>query len=77
MASEKLKEALRQAQDRWGKPRELPAVSLSPTNTFEALLDERIKALEKSIGEIKGRINGLLLTVVGAVVVQVVLNLLK
>lgn len=73
MASERLKEAIH----KFRKASQLPALDLAPTNTFEALLDERIKALEKALGEVKGRINGLLLTVVGAVIVEVVLKLVR
>ena len=54
-----------------------PGVDLSPASTFDALLDQRIKDLERHVGELKTRVNGLLFLVVGAVIVQVVLGLVR
>ena len=70
MASEELKRAIR----RLSRPSE-PGVDLSPQTPFEALLAERIKGLERQVDELKGRVNGLIFLVAGAVIVQVVLNL--
>ena len=43
---------------------------------FRARVDERLRALEAEIAEIKTRINGLLFFIVGTVVAQVLLRLL-
>ncbi|MBI2856275.1 MAG: hypothetical protein HYX93_05450 [Chloroflexi bacterium] len=51
-------------------------VDLSPASTFDALLDQRIRDLERHVGELKTRVNGLLFLVVGAVIAQIVLGLL-
>jgi hypothetical protein len=54
---------------------ELPAVEgLSPV-AFRAVVDERLRALERQLDEVKGRINGLLFLLAGAVATQVVLRL--
>jgi hypothetical protein len=41
------------------------------------LLAEQIKHLRAEVDELRGRVNGLLFTVIGAVVVQLVLRLLE
>ncbi len=71
MASEELKKAIRKLR----RPSEA-GVDLSPRTPFDALLAEQIKGLERQVEELKGRVNGLMLLVAGAVIVQVVLNLL-
>ena len=71
MASKELKRAIRKLR----RPPELP-VDLSPRTPFEALLSERIKGLERQVDELKGRLNGLMLLVTGAVIIQMVLKLL-
>ncbi len=50
-------------------------VDLRPDTPFDALLEERIRNLEQRVDELKSRINGLLFLVVGAVLAQVVLDL--
>lgn len=69
MSTKELREAIR----RFRKP---PAedVDLSPKSPFDALLDERLKGLERQVAELKNRVNGLLFLVMGAVIVQVVLG---
>ena len=71
MASEELKKAIEKLK----RPPE-GGVDLSPRTPFDALLAERIKGLERQVDELKGRVNGLMLLVAGAVIVQVILNLL-
>ncbi len=72
MGSEELKEAIRRL--RGPRPR---GVNLSPTSPFEALLDQRIKDMERNVSELKGRINGLVFVVVGAIIAQVILGLFR
>ena len=69
--AEELEKALRRF-------RRTPAqeVNLNPTSPFEALLNQRIQHLGKQIQKLKGRVSGLLLAIMGAVVVQLVLGLL-
>jgi hypothetical protein len=47
---------------------------LSP-GAFRAVVDERLRSLERQLDELKGRINGLLFLLAGAVATQVVLRL--
>lgn len=72
MGTKELEEAIRRLR---GPGRE--RVDTSPESTFEALLDVRLKALERQVGELRGRVNGLLFAVATAIVVQLVLGLLR
>jgi len=47
----------------------------TPSSTFEALLQERLRAVEEDLSEIRGRVNGLIFLVVGAVLVQLLLRI--
>jgi hypothetical protein len=42
---------------------------------FRAAAEQRLRALEREVAEVKGRVNGLIFVVVGAVITQVVLRL--
>ena len=42
---------------------------------FRAATEQRLRALEREVVEVKGRVNGLIFVVVGAVITQVVLRL--
>ena len=42
---------------------------------FRAATEQRLRALEREVAEVKGRVNGLIFVVVGAVITQVVLRL--
>jgi len=44
---------------------------------FRAATEERLRSLEREVAEVKGRVNGLIFVVAGAVVTQVVLKLLQ
>ncbi len=44
---------------------------------FHAVVEERLRSLEKQLDEVKSRVNGLIFLIVGVVVTQVVLGLLK
>ena len=56
-------------------PEPEPVAGLS-TAAFRAVVDERLRGLERELGELKGRINGLLFLLAGAVASQIVLRLL-
>jgi uncharacterized protein YceH (UPF0502 family) len=49
---------------------------LSEAAAFRARVEERLKALESEIAEIKTRINGLLFFIAGTVIAQALLRLL-
>ena len=42
---------------------------------FRAAVEQRLAALERDVGDLKGRINGLIFVVLAAVITQVVLRL--
>jgi hypothetical protein len=42
---------------------------------FRAATEQRLRSLEREVAEVKGRINGLIFVVGGAVITQVVLRL--
>jgi len=54
-----------------------PADALAPLAgpAFRAAVDERLRNLERQLDEVKGRINGLLFLLAGAVATQVVVRL--
>ena len=52
------------------------AAAAAATAVFRTAVEERLKALEAEVAEIKGRLNGLLFLVAGAVLTQVALRLL-
>jgi len=41
---------------------------------FRAVVEQRLRSLERDIGEMKGRLNGLIFLVIGTVITQVVLK---
>ena len=47
---------------------------LSP-ETFRAVVDERLRSLEHQLQEVKGRVNGLIFLLAGAVATQFILRL--
>ena len=62
--------ALRQAQD------ERAAAGLSQA-AFRAVVEERLRGLDRQLDEVKGRVNGLLFLLAGSVAAQIVLGLAK
>ncbi len=44
---------------------------------FRAVTEQRLAALEREVAEVKGRVNGLIFVVAGAVIAQVVLKLVQ
>ena len=62
--------ALRQAQT------EEPADGLAQA-AFRAVVEERLRGLDRQLEEVKGRVNGLLFLLAGSVAAQIVLGLAK
>lgn len=52
-------------------------IDISPGCAFGVVVEERLKEMERQLGDVKDRVNGLIYLVVGAVVVEVVLRLMK
>jgi hypothetical protein len=44
---------------------------------FRALVEQRLFALEEQLGELKGRVNGLIFLVAGTALTQVIIRLLQ
>ena len=44
---------------------------------FRAATEQRLRALEREVAEVKGRVNGLIFVVAGAVITQLVLRLVE
>lgn len=59
-----------------GRRRETPSAParLSP-QAFRAVIDERLRSLERQIDEVKGRVNGLIFLLAGTVAAQLLLGL--
>jgi hypothetical protein len=45
--------------------------------TFRAVMEERLSNVERQLDELKGRVNGLLFLLAGAVATEIVLRLLR
>ena len=44
---------------------------------FQAVVEERLRSLEKQLDEVKGRVNGLIFLIIGVVITQVALGLVQ
>jgi hypothetical protein len=77
-ASDRLERALRRlridARRRADATAPETLAAMSPP-AFRSVVAHRLASLEQQVGELRGRINGLLFVVAGAVVTQVVLRL--
>jgi hypothetical protein len=72
--SDRLAEALRRFRRSPGAAVEVSArVSAAE---FRSATEQRLRALEREVAEVKGRVNGLIFVVAGAVITQVVLRLM-
>ena len=49
-------------------------VEISPGCAFGALVEERLKNMERNLQEVKGRINGLIFLIVALVVAEVIMR---
>ena len=57
-----------------GGPR--PPLDLAPASAYEAVTRQMVEGLAEDLEEIKGRLNGLLFMVAGAIVVDVTLRVI-
>jgi hypothetical protein len=73
-ASRELREALRGVLRARQASRGEPLETMSPA-AFRTVVAERLRALERDLGEVRARVNGLLFVVAGAVATQVILRL--
>ena len=75
--SKKLETAIRLLGDRLrrAQPPSPTLESLSPP-AFRSVVAHRLRSLEREVGELRARINGLVFVVLGAVVTQLALRLI-
>ena len=67
---------LRKAVGRFQRP-EPPPLDPRPSNPFEIVVAERLKAMQKELDQIRSRLNWLLTLIVGAAITNVVLTILR
>lgn len=72
--SRKLKGAIARLARKSPTPAQIP-LNTAPGCAFGAVEEQRLRGLEQQLDEIKGRVNGLLYTVVGAVILEIVMRL--
>ena len=58
-------------------PRRVARPGVSRSAAFHAVVEERLRNLEKQLDEVKGRVNGLIFLIIGIVVTQFVLGLVR
>ena len=58
------------------RPAPAQRVDITPGCPFGAVVEQRLKDLERNIGEVKARVSGLIFLVAGAVIVEIALRLL-
>ena len=78
MSDRVLERTLARLIQRWRAREEAerePVTSLS-AGAFRAVVDERLRSLERQLEEVKGRVNGLIFLLAGTVAAQLVLRLL-
>ncbi|MGQ9572788.1 MAG: hypothetical protein ACUVV3_06340 [Dehalococcoidia bacterium] len=76
MSSSKLERALAQFRRRQRAAQRQDAKP-SEGDPFRAVVEERLRHLEQQLGELKGRINGLIFVVIGTVLTQVITKLIQ
>jgi hypothetical protein len=54
----------------------LPKVDLEPASTYEVVTRQMVESLADDLQEIKGRLNGLLWMIAGAMVLEIALRLM-
>ena len=76
-ASAELRRVIAMLGRRLGSGVEPPALETMSAPAFRSVVAERLRALERDVGEVRARVNNLLFVVAGAVVTQVVLRLVE
>jgi hypothetical protein len=69
-------ESLRRLMVGWRDRQAEPALASVSAPAFRAIVAERLRLLEREVAEVRGRVNGLLFVVAGAVVTQILVRLL-
>jgi hypothetical protein len=71
-----LERALARFRPKPRSPEDSAAARVSAA-AFRAAVEQRLRNLERDVGEIKGRLNGLIFLIVGTVVTQVLLKVVQ
>lgn len=71
--SQPLERAIARFRPRPGSSAEPEGARISAA-AFRASIEARMRNLERDVGEMKGRLNGLIFVVIGAVITQLVLR---
>ena len=74
---EKLKETIKRLASGSRTVGSPARVDMSPGCAFGAVIEQRLKDMERNLADLKARLNGLIFLVVGAVLVEVVLRLMR
>lgn len=59
------------------RPPEESAAARVSAAAFRAAVEQRLRNLERDVGEVKGRLNGLIFLIIGTVVTQVLLKVVQ
>lgn len=75
MGSEELKDAIRKlGRVIKGSRVSHPPLDVTPGCAFGAIVEQRLKDMERELGEVRARLNGLIFLVIGVVIVEIVLS---
>ena len=74
-SSKKLAGSMRKLLLRIRGKDELSPLEMSPGCPFGALVEERLRSMERDTREVKGRINGLIFLLIALVVAEVIMRL--
>ena len=78
MKSDDLKDVIKKlARGKVRAEKRVAGVDVSPGCAFGALLDQRLADLEQSLDEMKTRLNGLIFLLIGTVLVEVIMRLVR
>ena len=72
-----LEKAIARFRRRQLAARQQPPKPSDGSGPFRALVEQRLVALEQQLGEVKGRVNGLIFLVAGTALTQVIIRLLQ
>ena len=76
MGADELKDVIRKLgrMIRGSRVSHLP-LNVTPECAFGAIVEQRLKDMERELGEVRVRLNGLIFLVIGVVIVEIVLRL--
>jgi hypothetical protein len=72
-----LEKAIARFRRRQLAARQLPPKPADARDPFRALVEQRLATLEQQLGELKGRVNGLIFLVAGTALSQIIMKLMQ